>query len=378
MYNWILPHLLSLVCALGVTVAPFTARGADGVIEINAVSAATGGITPGDAPGLPVTISESGSFILTGSLVGPGIEISLGVTDVTVDLNGFSIDGSMGGNGGIIGGDRVTVRNGIVENYPNHDCVLLGRQSIIIGVTVRNCQRGIMTGFSSIVLRSLAESNAMGGITSILVAESTSVGNGGIGIVGGSGSVVIDNVARNNGGAGILGNTDSVVTRNAASGNGTSGIRVPFGGSVVRGNSANSTTSGPGILAVNTNMVQGNTASSNGGAGITCGRMCNILENTTSLNAGDGIVIGNGSSAIHNVSSSNAGDGIQCEGSGNNATCGIVGNLATGNTGFGLLFDLPLSNGNYKNNTFNQNGTDVSAGTLDPGFQNTCSGGSCP
>ena len=68
----------------------------DGVIEINQAAALAGGITPCDAPGFPVTISQPGSYRLTSNLIVPdaatnGIQIT--ANDVTLDLNGFSIIG---------------------------------------------------------------------------------------------------------------------------------------------------------------------------------------------------------------------------------------------------------------------------------------------
>ena len=74
-----------------------TAAAADGVIEINQAGAMQGGVTAGDtAAGFPVTISEFGSYRLTGNLTvadagTTAIEVTSG--DVTIDLNGFIISG---------------------------------------------------------------------------------------------------------------------------------------------------------------------------------------------------------------------------------------------------------------------------------------------
>lgn len=102
----------------------------DGVIEINAVSAAAGGITPGDAPGYPVTLAVTGSYRLTGNLRLVGAQEAIRVTadDVTLDLNGFEIScrtptipsgpcsntpGSQ--NGLVLNGDNVRVENGTIR-----------------------------------------------------------------------------------------------------------------------------------------------------------------------------------------------------------------------------------------------------------------------
>lgn len=105
----------------------------DGVIEINHARALAGGITPGDEPGYPVTLNQSGSYRLTGNLTLPNKDTT-GVTafgnDIVLDLNGFAIKGpnlctispdglTCGQNGLGIGvqlqGSRGAVRNGIVS-----------------------------------------------------------------------------------------------------------------------------------------------------------------------------------------------------------------------------------------------------------------------
>jgi hypothetical protein len=62
---------------------------------INQSTALAGNVTPGDTAGFPVTLSQTGSYKLTGNLVVPegktGVEIT--ASNVTLDLNGFSIIG---------------------------------------------------------------------------------------------------------------------------------------------------------------------------------------------------------------------------------------------------------------------------------------------
>ena len=93
------PLLSALCCAALAT----TAHATDGVIEINHARALAGGITPGDAPGYPVTISQSGSYRLTSELVVPantvGIELNPAGShsdphyNMDLDLNGFGVRG---------------------------------------------------------------------------------------------------------------------------------------------------------------------------------------------------------------------------------------------------------------------------------------------
>src|SRR5712692_4005736 len=68
----------------------------DGVVLIDQNRALAGGVTPGDAPGFPVTISVPGSYRLSGNLTVPDANttaIQVTADNVTLDLNGFSIIG---------------------------------------------------------------------------------------------------------------------------------------------------------------------------------------------------------------------------------------------------------------------------------------------
>src|SRR5438270_1570559 len=68
----------------------------DGVVLIDQNRALAGNVTPGDAPGFPVTISVPGSYRLSGNLMVPDAHtsaISITADHVTIDLNGFSIIG---------------------------------------------------------------------------------------------------------------------------------------------------------------------------------------------------------------------------------------------------------------------------------------------
>ncbi|HPG24429.1 MAG TPA: right-handed parallel beta-helix repeat-containing protein [Myxococcota bacterium] len=90
---------VSLGATLGafVVLAATHAGAVDGVIEISHAEALAGGITAGDTPGYPVTLSEPGSYRLTTDLEIPsttglrGVVVSTG--PVTLDLNGFAIRG---------------------------------------------------------------------------------------------------------------------------------------------------------------------------------------------------------------------------------------------------------------------------------------------
>ena len=83
--------------ASGLALASLIARAAiasEGVLEINQTCAVQTGCFAGDAAGLPVTITASGSYRLTSNLAvlnenTDGIQV--GADDVSIDLNGLAI-----------------------------------------------------------------------------------------------------------------------------------------------------------------------------------------------------------------------------------------------------------------------------------------------
>jgi hypothetical protein len=68
----------------------------DGVVLIDQNHAIAGNVTPSDAPGFPVTLSQPGSYRLSGNLTVPdGNTTAIQITSdhVSLDMNGFSIIG---------------------------------------------------------------------------------------------------------------------------------------------------------------------------------------------------------------------------------------------------------------------------------------------
>jgi parallel beta-helix repeat protein len=203
----------------------------DGVIEINASRVQAGGVTPGDAPGYPVTINQSGSYRLTGNL-GVSNElvtaIEIMVNDVTLDLNGFTIFGpnvctsaagsttcALSGSGyGInaVNRTRITIANGTVRG--------MGALGISSGAGCRlenlhvanNGATGIFFGSSCVVRRCTVSLNGANGIE------------------GGAVSRVAENVVHQNAGDGIDLAFGASIEGNSVFDNDVAGIRaVPPG-----------------------------------------------------------------------------------------------------------------------------------------------------
>jgi hypothetical protein len=119
-------QLAVVALALGL---PLSSLAVDGVVLIDQNKAMAGNVTPGDTPGFPISITQSGSYRLAGNLTVPvgtnGIEIS--ASNVFLDLNGFTI--SCGGGTqtlrvaciiGIAPVHDISIRNGAIsQNAPS-------------------------------------------------------------------------------------------------------------------------------------------------------------------------------------------------------------------------------------------------------------------
>src|SRR5262245_15223091 len=238
-----------LLCAS----AAMAARGgADGVVEFNQADALKGGVTPGDAPGFPVTLSAAGSYRLTGNLTVPagGSGVQIDADNVTLDLNGFSIIGANSCNG-----DSRTTTTSCTDTATFDGVSSTKGQITIRNGTIRGMRFGIFLQRGPALVEEVhATQNSFGGIAveSGVLRRNTASNNGGNGIStqGSNGdtangaSVLTDNVAignANNGlvasGGKVTGNTsyrnrvgrvtwDSTVLENTIRANGVAGLIV--------------------------------------------------------------------------------------------------------------------------------------------------------
>lgn len=200
------------------------AHAADGRLEIHQACVATG-CFPGDAPGFPVQITASGSYLLTSDLADANTTAIFAEGDdlhVTIDLNQFTISGPtrcfgsdvpcspLGDGAGIRQGGlpaRIIILNGQISGMGSSGIDLnslsLGR---VEGLTVsRSGANGIKGG-------KLIRGNVVsgGGGTGIrcdrcVVVENVVGTFGGDGVFALDGAVVRDNLIYLNGGYGIAG-----------------------------------------------------------------------------------------------------------------------------------------------------------------------------
>ena len=175
----------------------------------------------GDGPGFPITIAHEGSYVLGGDIVVPNANttaIEITASNVTLDLNGFSIKGptvcsgapfvtncSPTGTGrGVNAAESpsITVRNGTVTG--------MGEYGVFVG------------GPGSLVERVHASHNGADGfsVASGVVLHSTASHNGGHGMTLSSG-VAFGNVARSNHGTGFSGVLTAAAAHNFSGSNGS-------------------------------------------------------------------------------------------------------------------------------------------------------------
>ncbi len=255
--------LFALCTALALAL-PGTATAADGTKLIDQARAIAGGLTAGDAPGFPVTISQSGSYRLSGNLTVPNentTAIEITADNVSLDLNGFAIVGP-------------TVCSGIPMT-----CAPVGTGVGILSeanyIAVRN---GIVRGMGDDGVRL---SRTTGVTSGHQVSDLQVAGNGGDGITIGGG-IVRGSVVRRNGDRGIV--MDSgLITGNTIAQNGSVGARISGTGTV----SGNSVTDNDGCgISVNSGLVTGNNVLQNSPG--LCLSTAGYLANTLISNPASG------------------------------------------------------------------------------------------
>jgi Right handed beta helix region len=198
-------NAIAMAVAAGVVMLAGPAAAVDGEILINQSKVNAGGITPGDDPGFPATLSRSGRYKLTGNLKVPDGKdgIAIVASDVTLDFNGFTISSQPAGaaRGGVYvqSGDRVRITNGtitgfggfgvylaggefsVIENMrfvsaggPSWGALYSGRQARIRNNTIANASFGIVDCRGCLIEQNIITGSTFYGIS---VSGGTVVGN---------------------------------------------------------------------------------------------------------------------------------------------------------------------------------------------------------
>ncbi len=322
----------------------------------------------GDAEALHV-IDAPGSYYLTGEIVGVSGKSGIRVTsdDVTIDLNGFTLQGVPGSLDGIEAGDGIVfvnnlrIRNGVVRDWGRrgidgdfaNNALVEGIRAFGNGETGIRVGAGVSPPMGPVVRNCVSQGNALHGfqvengvIEGCVAADNLARG------INALGSVVQDCVATNNDTDGIGGS--GVVSSSVAVANGIDGIH--FSGTVTGCRVSNSGNDGIEVEAGS--VVRDCRVSFSGQMGVRLAQGCLISDSSVHENQQDGILASDSCVVRENVCDRNAGSGIHVLGFGNriegNSVSGSLrgieldfgGNLVIRNsaTGNGVGFDDPGGN----------------------------------
>ena len=223
--------------------------------------AATKGPVPLKSPkNFPIVISRSGSYQLIGNLAVPTAApaIQIEASNVTLDLNGFTVQGNDATSlNGIIATNtdlrNITIENGVVHGFAINGVNLAGSGHVVLDVR--------------------AEGNGVNGVhvsVGSLVERCTATGNGAAGIAADTACAIQNNVCTGNGTYGINAGQLCTVLHNTCNQNGQNGIRTDQGSTVSQNNCSGN--SNPGIQCIGSNnSIVGNTCVLNNTAGIDLG-----------------------------------------------------------------------------------------------------------
>ncbi len=259
-------------------------------------------------------IFSSGSYYLTGDRKASVTAIDIWVSDVTIDLMGYSLIGPSNGasNSGVrlsSTPSNIEGRNGTIRGFQVGFDGSFRRPDACRAVNLRvaqNSDKGIFLGGHGCLVK---------GCTAVL---------NGTGIEVGSGSAVLANIAHDNQANGIDTGEGCTVSNNTAYDNTGTGISV--GRRSTASNNTAYDNGGDGIYVDSKSTVTNNASNDNDGDGIKTGDYCKIIGNTSTSNGAVGVSTGLGSIVKDNTVNSNNGDGIFV-----NSYCQVVGNVCFGN-----------------------------------------------
>lgn len=279
--------------------------------EVEPRTAVNDANTPGDI-GSVFKITQSGSYYLTGNITVPNAKngIQILASDVTLDLNGFTINGQAGSAHGVwVGGGlgRIRIRNGSINSMGGDgiNCTAVAAGGGIYSVeditasgcggdgielrngTIRNCHLVGNTGYGAYLSQNLASSiestvmelNGAGGVYMLsgTVNACTAQSNNGVGFTHSNATVTasasIDNVVGFSMDGGMISGCSAVD-------NSSTGIRVG-GGATVLNNAISSPTLVVGTIGIRVQTtdgarIEGNTITRQA-TGVSCATANNLI-----------------------------------------------------------------------------------------------------
>lgn len=307
--------LLLVLLALLTLIAMFATGVRGGPLDPPGAPGETDGVREPGTPiqTIPFAITSPGYYYLTHNLsdFGGSFGIRIDVSDVTLDLKGFTLQGGGGSLDGVsvpAARANIAIRNGVIRDWGGSGIVFaapnfsVGSNMHDLHVT-NNDGYGIWTGKKAIIHDVTSHGNGLGGIAASfesVIQRCMVGGNGGYGISAPDNALVVDCSVWANGGDGINVGTGSVVRGNTVRGNSGDGVEVSTG-SLVEGNvlteNGQQVTDGAGVHATGPrNRIVDNLANTNDrGIAVDVGGSLIIGNHAVSNNVTNyaGIVAGN-------------------------------------------------------------------------------------
>lgn len=256
--------------------------------------------TPGDAF-FVFRITQSGTYYLTQNVIGtPGRSgILINAPSVTLDLNGFTIEGVANSGSGIRVlplSSQLRLFNGNISQWGSHGLQFSESTGTLFCESVSftsNGQAGLNSVSGTVVANlCLAAENGTAGLVASgngsVVTNCTASENGTDGIVIGFGGSLTNSSAFSNGGFGLRVSSQSTVSGCTV---GQNGSGVSLGISAMIDSSAVVSSQSVGVLAPNGNRVSNCVVRENQGIGIDAGVACTITGSTVVSSGIDGIRI---------------------------------------------------------------------------------------
>ncbi len=240
-------------------------------------------------------IAQSGSYYLSGNILssGSGNAISVRASFVTIDLNGFTINGIIGSPqkgieivGSLTG---ICIHDGMIINWKNNGIAAIsttGSKFYNLQLLNNSAGTGLQVSDNNIVSHCVITGNTTG--LSVGVACN-----------------IRDCAVAHNSGSGIATASDCLVTHCVVVANGTN---ISVGSNcLVAQSTANGSTSGAGILTGNDSAVERCEVTNNASTGISLPNYGKVLDCTVVGNTGDGILSASGARITNNHCEFNGG-----------------------------------------------------------------------
>jgi hypothetical protein len=225
--------MIRLLTLIALSAAALAGPAAADVISLTQSKAVAGNVTPGDTAGFPITISQPGSYRLDTNLT-PGANkagIEIKAPNVSIDLNGFALDGASVATVGIYGNAAsisAAIRDGTITRFKSDGINGNAGWEVERVRVVANGRYGIKVGNFFVLTNNIVRGNTSSGIytnVSGVIQGNTVAENGATGISTYR-AAIVGNAINNNISFGIDGGTTSAYGNNMLFGNNSSGAQV--------------------------------------------------------------------------------------------------------------------------------------------------------